>query len=95
MALSKKTDQVVQNYSPKPLPVIGKPFDPLTRYLLEELKRMQATINQLAQASPVVADAEPDEPRRGMVRFAIAPWDPLGTSFEGYVVYNGTAWVAL
>jgi hypothetical protein len=95
MSISIKSDQVVQSYSPKPLPTIGKPFDPLTRYLLEELKRMQTIINQLAQASPVVADAEPPEPRRGMVRFAIAPWDPLGTSFEGYVVYNGTAWAAL
>jgi hypothetical protein len=93
--ISVKTDQVIINYSPKPLPQINKQFDPVTKYLLDELKRMQSTINQLAQATPVVANREPPSPRRGMVRYAIAPWDPLGTAAEGYVVYDGTAWVAL
>lgn len=93
--LDVTVDQIVRPYTPKPLPIIGKPFDATTKYLLDELKRMQSTINQLVQASPIAADTEPASPRRGMVRYAVAPWDPLGTSFEGYVVYDGTAWTAL
>jgi hypothetical protein len=93
--LNVRTDQVIASYTPKPLPQINKQFDPVTKYLLDELKRMQATINQLTQAAPVVADREPSKPRRGMIRYATAPWDPLGTGFEGYVQWNGSAWAAL
>jgi hypothetical protein len=95
MALNTKTDQVIVGSGSKPLPAIGKPFDPITRYLLDELKRQQALIHQLSQAAVSVADTEPDQPRRGMVRYAVAPWDPLGTSYEGLVVFDGSAWAAV
>jgi microcystin-dependent protein len=92
MALNKKTDQVFVGSSPKPLPITGKPFDPISRYLLDELKRQQSLINQLSQAIVVTADAEPASPRQGMVRRAISPWDPLGTGYEGLVEFDGTNW---
>ncbi len=95
MSLSIKADQIVQAFGAKPLPNIGRPLDPLTRHLLDELKRVQTTLSNIIQAAVVVADAEPDSPRRGMVRYCVSPWDPLGTAFQGLVVYNGSAWVAV
>lgn len=95
MALNIKSDQVIQNTARKPLPTIRKEFDPITRYLLDEIGRMQTVINQLSQAATVVADTAPTDPRKGTVRYAVSPWDPLGTGFTGLVVYDGTAWVAV
>jgi hypothetical protein len=62
-------------------------------YIQEELQRIEASINQIADATIQVADNEPETKRKGMVRYAVSPWDPLGNSYEGLVVYNGTAWV--
>lgn len=69
--------------------------DALVLYLYNELLKLRRTIADLTEAVPQAADAEPPSPRRGTVRFCVSPWDPLGTSFEGYVVYDGAAWVAL
>jgi len=30
-----------------------------------------------------------------MVRYAVYPWEPLGSGVSKLVVYNGTAWVAV
>ena len=42
-----------------------------------------------------VADSPPENPIKGMVRYAVSPWNPLSNGFSGLVVYNGTAWAAV
>ena len=46
-------------------------------------------------ATIVVSEIEPPNPIKGMVRYAVSPWNPLSNSFSGLVVYNGSAWVAV
>ena len=64
-------------------------------WLLEELRRLQLTVDHLTEAAPQVADREPDSPRKGTIRWNVSPWDPLGDGTEGYVQYDGTAWIPL
>ena len=52
------------------------------------------TVNNLASnASIQVSDNPPSAPVKGMVRYAVSPWDPLGNGFSGLVVYSANAWV--
>ena len=90
MPLESKTNVLVSRYSRRRLPNLDAS---LQMYLQEELQRIEASINQLADAAIQVADDEPETKRKGMVRYAVSPWDPLGNSYEGLVVYNGSAWV--
>jgi len=90
MPLESKTNVLVSRYSRRRLPNLDAS---LQMYLQEELQRIEASINQLADAAIQVADDEPETKRKGMVRYAVSPWDPLGNSYEGLVVYNGTTWV--
>jgi len=92
MALSDKTNLLIQQYKRQPLPVIG---DNLGGYLIEELRRIENTLDTLTKASIQVADVAPDNPVKGMVRYNTSDWDALGDSSTGLVVYNGTAWVAV
>lgn len=92
MSLSDKTNLLITQYKRQPLPVIS---DNLGAYLIEELRRLENTIDSLNRASIQVADAAPDNPVKGMVRFNVLPWDALGNGSSGLVVYNGTAWVAV
>jgi len=39
-----------------------------------------------------VTDQEPESKRKGMVRYAISPWDPLSNGYSGLVVYDGANW---
>jgi hypothetical protein len=32
---------------------------------------------------------------KGMVRYAVSPWNPLGNGFSGLVYFNGSAWAAV
>ena len=63
------------------------------RYFQDELQRIEIAIGTLAQAAIQVTDNEPANPIKGMVRYAVSPWNP-GSS-DGLYVYNGTAWVAV
>jgi hypothetical protein len=92
MAVSDKTNVVVQTYQRTQYPVLE---EGIRRYFQEELQRIEIAIGTLAQAAVQVADAEPENPIKGMVRYAVSPWNPLGNGFTGMVVYNGTAWVAV
>ena len=85
-----RSNVLVSRYSRRRLPNLDAS---LQMYLQEELQRIEASINQLADAAIQVADDEPETKRKGMVRYAVSPWDPLGNSYEGLVVYNGTTWV--
>ena len=90
MALESKTNVLVSRYTRRQLPNMDASIQ---MYLQEELQRIEASISQIADATIQVADNEPETKRKGMVRYAVSPWDPLGNSYEGLVVYNGTAWV--
>lgn len=92
MALNDKTDLLVQDYSRQQYPQLE---EGIQRYIQEELRRIQAAVGSLTNAAIQVSENPPDNPVKGMVRFNVSPWDPLGDSSEGLVVYNGTAWVAV
>ena len=92
MAVDSKTNVTVQGYTRSQYPVFE---EGMRRYLQEELQRLENAIRQLQVAAIVEADVEPENKIRGMVRYAISPWNPLSNGFSGLVVYNGSAWVAV
>ncbi len=92
MAVDDKTNVVVNGYIRSQYPVFE---EGMRRYLQDELQRIENAIRQLKTASIVVADIEPENPIKGMVRYAVTPWNPLSNNFSGLVVYNGSAWVAV
>ena len=92
MALNDKTDQLVTKYVRRQFPELE---DGIRRYIQDELQRIEQSISTLASASIQVVDAAPDNPVKGMVRYAVTGWDPLGDGSTGLMVYNGTAWVAV
>lgn len=65
-------------------------------YLRVELTNLQASLNQVIIMLPQAAASAPAQPQQGMMRLALAPWRPLvGTTTDGWVVFNGTDWVAI
>jgi hypothetical protein len=92
MAVDDRTNVVVQTYSRSQYPVLE---EGVRRYFQDELQRIEIAINTLAQAAIQVAENPPTNPIKGMVRYAVSPWNPLGNGFTGLVVYNGTAWIAV
>ena len=92
MAINEKTDLTVIDYSRSQRPVVN---NDMSKYLLDELQRIQNSISSLTNAAVQVADRAPDNPQVGMIRFNKSPWDALGDSSEGLVVYDGTNWVAV
>ena len=92
MAVSDKTDLIVSKYVRRQYPQLE---EGVRRYIQNELQRIEQSIATLADAAIQVTDTPPDNPVKGMVRYNISPWDPLGDSSTGLVVYNGTSWVAV
>jgi hypothetical protein len=92
MALSDKTNQLVTKYARRQFPEFE---EGLRRYIQDELQRIEQSINTVTDAAIQVAEAPPANPVKGMVRYAVSPWDPLGNGSTGLMVYNGTAWVAV
>tara|TARA_B110000046_G_C12973371_1_gene389981 strand:+ start:738 stop:1061 length:324 start_codon:yes stop_codon:yes gene_type:complete len=92
MSLSDKINMLVAPYVRRQAPNLNPDF--LSNYLQEELRELEASIRSLVDASIQVANTAPESPRKGMVRYAVSPWDPLSNSFSGLVVYSGTAWVS-
>lgn len=90
--INDKVDAVVTPYIRAPFPTIPANVE---RYIIEELRRIEIALDSLRDTSIHVAETPPDNPRRGTVRYALSPWDPLSNGTEGLVVYNGTAWVAV
>lgn len=98
------TDLKVESYrrSPQPFPLASpvKPLDPdqkieeFRKYIEEELRRIEKSLETLTIAAPQVAIKEPSDKLLGMVRYAKSPWNPLGTG-NGWVYWNGSAWTAL
>ena len=92
MSLSDKLNQLVTRYTRRQAPTLDADVRP---YLQDELRAIEASIRSLSDAAIQVADRAPDNPRKGMVRYAVTGWDPLGDGTTGLVVYNGTTWVAV
>ena len=91
MAVSEKTDAVAQPYTRSQYPVLD---EGVRRYIQDELQRIENSIRTLVTTAVQVADAAPASPVRGMIRYAISPWNPTGAG-DGLYIYNGTAWVAV
>jgi hypothetical protein len=92
MPINRNTDLVLNRYSRGSVPGSS---DQLASYLSEELQRIESVLRDMTDASVQAVDNAPPEPRKGMVRFNILPWNPLGNNAQQLVVYNGTAWVAV
>lgn len=92
MALSDRTDILVKDYLHRQYPEIDAG---LRQYMEDELQKIELSIQTLADAAIQVADNPPSNPRKGMVRYAVTGWDPLGNGFSGLVVYTGNAWAAV
>ena len=90
MSLSDKASLLVQNYVRRQYPEFE---EGLRRFIAEELQRIEVAMTSVANASIQVSDNPPTNPVKGMVRFAVSPWDPLGNGFSGLVVYTGNALV--
>jgi len=92
MALSDKTNQLITKYTRRQFPELE---EGVRLYIQDELRRIELSANTLTEAAIQVAEAPPANPVRGMVRYAVSPWNPLSNGFSGLVVYNGTAWAAV
>jgi len=97
------TDLVVVPYrrASQPLFSHGKTLQDIERghknlhvYLADEFRKLEQTLATLTNASPQVAFKEPTAPMLGMIRYAKAPWDPLGTG-DAWVYWDGSSWTAL
>ena len=93
MALSDKINTLIVKYVRRGLPSLETEF--VAAYVQQELQELEKSITSLADASVQVTDREPERPRKGMVRFAVSPWNPLSNNFSGLVVYTGSAWANL
>lgn len=92
MAVSDKSNVVVSKYVRQQYPQLE---EGVRRYIQDELQRIEQSLASVANAAIQVTDTAPDNPIKGMVRYAVSPWNPLGNGTTGLVVYNGTAWVAV
>ena len=89
MALSDKTNLLVQKYIRRQYPELE---EGMRRYISDELQRIEQSTTSLANASIQVADNPPSAPVKGMVRYAVSPWDRLSNGFSSLLVYSGNAW---
>ena len=88
MALSDKTNLLVQPYVRTQYPVLD---EGIKRYIQDELQRIESSVRSLSQAAIQVTEDPPEQPVKGMVRYAVSPWNP--GSGDGLYIYNGAAWV--
>lgn len=93
MAVNEKTDSLVTKYTRGNLP--NTP-EALSQFIRDELTRIEGFANASSEASIQTADKPVVNPKRGMVRYAVAPWFPVASVTSGdtgLVVYNGATWV--
>lgn len=90
MSLSDKINVLVRSYTRRPTPTLEAS---MKNFIQEELREIEASVKSITDACIQVSNEAPSGPRKGMVRYAVSPWDPLGNGFQGLVVYNGSAWV--
>lgn len=89
MATNEITDVTVNSYVRRPTPTSDAS---LRLFITQELQAIENAIASIIQGTAQVSDNPPENPKKGMIRYAVSPWDPLGNSYEGLVVYNGSAW---
>ena len=89
MAINNKTDTTATPYVRAQFPIYE---EGVRRYIQDELQRIENSLRSANEATIQVADKPPDNPLRGMVRYAISPWDALGNGYTGLVVYTGNTW---
>lgn len=87
-----RTDLLIEPYSRRAFDS-SNDTDALVAFLIEELRRVENTLKDVSGGSVQVADREPTNKRRGMVRYAVNPWNPGGG--DGLYVYTGTAWTLI
>jgi len=68
MALSDKTNLLVTDYTRQQFPLIE---EGVRRYIQEELRRIETSIGTLVRSSVQVTDDPPDNPVKGMIRYAV------------------------
>lgn len=90
MATNEVTDVTVSTYTRRPVPSLEAS---LILYLAQELQAIENAVKSVIEGTIQVADNPPDKPKKGMVRYAVTPWNPLGNNYQGLVVYNGSSWV--
>ena len=93
MALSDLLNVLVKAYVRRPTPTLKQ--DELGPYVQTQLGEIETTIKSLVDAAVTVSDQEPTSKRKGMIRYAVSPWDPLGDGTTGLVVYEGSQWQPL
>ena len=94
MAVNEKTDSLVTKYTRGNLP--NTP-EALSQFIQSELTRIEGFTNASTEASIQTADKPVVNPKRGMVRYAVAPWYPVASVSSGdtgLVVYDGSSWAA-
>jgi len=90
MAQSDKANLIVQKYIRRQYPELE---EGPRRYISGELQCFEQSNTSIVNASIQVSDNPPASLVKGMVRYAVSPWDPLGNGFSGLVVYLGNACV--
>ena len=95
MSINKLTSIVLGRYVKQNVPAVTEIPDPLRQYLSDEFQSIEVNLQESADANLQVADVQPERPRKGMMRYAVSPWDPLSNGTQGLVVYNGSAWEAV
>lgn len=90
MAVNDKTNVVLSGYQRGSTPQLE---ESVIRYIQDELQRIENSLRSLVVAGVEVLDEPPKNPIKGMLKYNVSPWDPLGDGSEGLVLYNGTAWV--
>jgi hypothetical protein len=68
-------------------------FAPFGQYADQQYEGIEKALRSLSILAPQVSDREPSPPLKGMIRYAIAPWNPIGAG-DGWVFYDGTAWTS-
>ena len=92
MTVNAKSNAVLTSYGRGIPPLLE---EDLRNYIQDELQRIETSIRSLVTSGVEVLDVPPLNPIRGMVKYNVSPWDALGDSSEGLIVFNGSAWVAV
>lgn len=90
-------DLKVVSYRRASAPLLSRSQSPeiinLNTHLADELRKLETSLATLINAAPQVANEAPEKPMKGMIRYAVSPWNPLGSG-DAWVWFDGSAWVA-
>jgi hypothetical protein len=90
MATNEITDVTVNAYVRRAVPSLE---ESVKIYIAQELQAIETAVKSVIEGTIQVIDNPPDSPKKGLVRYAVSPWNPIGNGFSGLVVYNGSSWV--